>query len=117
MKHIKVESCRSCPYFGIVLTKNGFCEHSAIIGEKIEGIVRDIHSIPSWCPLESLPEWISVKDRLPSSEWYLVYLKCGAMVTCYYSTFTNRFLFMGEDITPKVLFWQPLPVPPKEDEG
>jgi hypothetical protein len=81
-----------------------------------EGMQLDnIKIIHPECPLESLPEWISVKDRLPEIDSdCLVYLKTGQITVDRFRGLHNgewRYVFNF------VTHWQPLPSPPKEDEG
>ena len=72
-----------------------------------------------------MPEWISVNDRLPEPMekvlcWY-EYFRYGDY-NCMYQTYGNGYYFRdgvwGGEVSnghrTKVLYWTPLPEPPKE---
>jgi hypothetical protein len=56
MKYIKVESCFLCPY-----ERNNGCFHPK--AKTINCTIDLTNMNPDWCPLESLPEWISIKEK------------------------------------------------------
>ena len=59
-------------------------------------------------------EWISVKDKLPENDEYvLTYSKNHSpRIQCgFYSTFSKQWLRTS---TPYISDWQPLPEPPKD---
>jgi hypothetical protein len=115
MKHIKVESCGSCPLRRFTkeehMEYNNYCAHGETFGMELFNI-KIIH--PE-CPLESLPEWISVKDRLPDRVNVLAAYRFGVGE----AKFINGKFFTISSIYseyPGVTHWQPLPSPPKEDD-
>jgi hypothetical protein len=119
MKHIKVESCAGCPYchYSFVEWKKVlYCTEKPLNGGF--QCIDDSSVIPDWCPLESLPEWISVKDRLPEDgEYVLAYVKKSGSHIMYYSKSNKSWGMSGMLCGWIPSFWQPLPSPPKEDEG
>jgi hypothetical protein len=113
MKHIKVESCEHCPlrFRHPVGNKSSECTHAETEGMQLDNI-KIIH--PE-CKLESLPEWIAVKDRLPDRVNVLAAYRFGVGE----AKFINGKFFTISSIYseyPGVTHWQPLPSPPKEDD-
>jgi hypothetical protein len=74
-----------------------------------------------------MDEWISVKDRLPKPNVYVLWASrkepgnfLRPVVEGYYELWTNGMQFWRESIMPSIPFslsevthWQPLPAPPK----
>lgn len=60
-------------------------------------------------------DWISVKDRLPeNSRSVLIYTKDGGIAEGSYSSEGGWVQFRWNVKNPKVIYWMPLPEPPKE---
>jgi hypothetical protein len=94
--------------------------------DKIERILEDFKygegsPIPETADaiLALCPQWISVEERLPEDEIYVLFAINGAILTTgYYSKFDgdyslddNRWEAEGWEVT----HWQPLPAPPEEE--
>ena len=64
-----------------------------------------------------IPQWISVKDRLPEDdEMKLITLwDCNSMRMAYYYE-QELWICNGVDVTGFVTHWMPLPEPPEENE-
>lgn len=66
-----------------------------------------------------MAEWINVKDRLPTEDdmlisSVLIYTEDGGVAEAGYDIKNNRFLQYRWSVpNPKVLYWMPLPKPPK----
>lgn len=64
-----------------------------------------------------IPQWISVKDRLPENVRDVVVCdECGNVFSAYYTTDRWQYAFTIKPCIPKVAYWMPLPEPP-ESEG
>ena len=103
-----------------------FDEEDVLINEGLKIALKDIKNQPS-ADVQSAPKWISVKDRLPDK---------FDNVLCYCKTTTgegNEFMFGAyhndtwwlktcrtyatlEQPQMRVMYWMPLPKPPKDGE-
>jgi hypothetical protein len=82
--------------------------------------IEDSSIIQSFCKLEDLPEWISVKDRLPEHEGFVLTVRKGIVTMSYYDLILSKAFkdsTRGFEDFDEISYWQPLPSPPKEDEG
>lgn len=61
--------------------------------------------------------WISVKDKLPEDDEYVLIYHNGskAIKISWYSSFNEKWMMDYNNI--HITHWQPLPEPPKELEG
>jgi len=65
-----------------------------------------------------MSDWISVKDRLPTKETYLIlYDEKNGCAPGYYEDQWWTYFFYGNECNARaenVTHWMPLPTPPKE---
>lgn len=97
---------------------------SGIIAEAFEDLANELEDFPA----VSVPQWISVKDRLPENGEYVLcwyeYFRYGdfnAMFAAYGIGYCYNGHWGGEvanGTKARVLAWMPLPEPPKgENDG
>lgn len=97
---------------------------SGIIAEAFEDLANELEDFPA----VSVPQWISVKDRLPENGEYVLcwyeYFRYGdfnAMFAAYGIGYCYNGHWGGEvanGTKARVLAWMPLPEPPKgESDG
>lgn len=94
---------------------------SGIIAEAFEDLANELEDFPA----VSVPQWISVKDRLPENGEYVLcwyeYFRYGdfnAMFAAYGIGYCYNGHWGGEvanGTKARVLAWMPLPEPPKGD--
>ena len=59
--------------------------------------------------------WISVKDRLPEKGERVIII-CEAGIQIGWLTLKNNWVIFGDTIINEVLYYKPLPEPPKEKD-
>lgn len=64
------------------------------------------------CPLRPAPEWISVEERLPEDEGYVLAWRPGERVGFFYADPRAVAYYIEQT---NVTHWMPLPEQPKED--
>jgi hypothetical protein len=72
--------------------------------------IQQVYARPDWCPLRSVPEWVSVEERLPeNSNPVLAWEEQGF---CFVDNYINGKWRVGANNLARVTHWMPLPESP-----